>query len=105
MPDDQNEAQNEMQDELDERPCLHCLMIEMIDGFFAEYPVSPDEPDAIDTNEVTTAVAKTMAELTCSQDVSARQKMIDQLVQEVMKYDEEYRQQDMLGNAGSHARH
>ena len=48
----------EEQNEDEERPCLHCLMVEMIDDFFAEYPVSTDEPDAIDTEEVITAVAK-----------------------------------------------
>jgi len=45
-----------------ERPCLHCMMIELIDGFFAEYPATPGEPDTIDTDEVVTAIAKTMAE-------------------------------------------
>lgn len=89
----------------DDRPCLHCLMIEVIDGYFADYPVSEEDPDAIDTTEVITAVAKTMAELTCSQDAGDRQKMIDQLVREVLDYDEEYRQQDVLGGTGSGARH
>jgi hypothetical protein len=93
------------QDEQEERPCLHCLIVEVIDGFFAEYPVSADEPDTIDTAEVITAVAKTMAELTCSQDAAGRQNMIEQLMREVMNYDEEYRQQDKMGRAGSDARH
>jgi hypothetical protein len=105
MPDDQNEAQNEMQDELDERPCLHCLMIELIDNFFADYPVSTDEPDTVDPDEVVTAVAKTVAELTCNQDATSRQNMIEQLMREVMKYDAEFRQQDELGTPGSGARH
>jgi hypothetical protein len=101
MSDDQNENE--------ERLCLHCLIVELIDNFFAEYPVSNDEPeamsDAMDTNEVTTALAKTMAELTCSQDDSGRQAMIEQLMREIMTYDAEYRQQDALGAAGSDARH
>jgi len=97
MSDDQNEDE--------ERPCLHCLIVEAIDNFFAEYPVSTDEPDTIDTQEVITAVAKTVAELTYSQDAAGRQNMIEQLMREIMNYDAEYRQQDELGRAGSDARH
>jgi hypothetical protein len=97
QPDDQNEN--------DERPCLHCVIVEVIDNFFADYPVSNDEPDTIDTEEVVTAVAKTIAELTCSQDPSVRQTMIEQLMREIMNYDAEYRQQDEMGRAGSEARH
>jgi multidrug efflux pump subunit AcrA (membrane-fusion protein) len=48
-----------------ERPCLHCMMVELLDDFFAEYPAAGGEPDAIDTDEVVTAIAKTVAELTC----------------------------------------
>jgi hypothetical protein len=56
-----------------ERPCLHCMMLELIDDFFAEYPAASGEPDAIDTDEVVTAIAKTVAELTCGQDGTIRQ--------------------------------
>ena len=97
MADEQNDD--------DERPCLHCLIVEVVDNFFAEYPVSEETPDAIDTDEVITALAKTMAELTCGQDVAARQTMIEQFSRDVMEYDAEYRQQDALGQPGSHARH
>ena len=24
-----------------ERPCLHCMMVDLIDDFFAEYPSTP----------------------------------------------------------------
>jgi hypothetical protein len=92
-------------DENEERPCLHCLIDEVIDGFFAEYPVSTDEPDTVDTDEVMTAIAKTVAELTYSQDAGSRQNMIDQLTREIVNYDAEYRQLDQLGTAGSGARH
>jgi hypothetical protein len=101
MSDDQDEMQNET----DERPCLHCLIIELIDNFFADYPVSSEEPDIVDPDEVVTAVAKTVAELTCGQDAASRQNLIEQLMREVMKYDAEYRQQDELGVPGSGARH
>jgi hypothetical protein len=97
VPDDRSEDE--------ERPCLHCLIVEVIDGYFAEYPVSAEEPDALDAEEVITAVAKTVAELTHSQDAAGRQNMIEQLMREVMNYDAEYRQQDEFGGAPSDARH
>ena len=28
-----------------ERPCLHCMMVELIDDFFAEYPPAPGRSD------------------------------------------------------------
>jgi hypothetical protein len=100
---DEQMADEQSDDE--ERPCLHCLIVEVVDSFFAEYPVSADVPDAIDTDEVITALAKTVAELTCGQDVATRQNIIEQLNRGIMEYDAEYRQQDELGQAGSHARH
>ncbi len=89
----------------EERPCLHCLIVELIDDFFAEYPVATGEPNTIDTDEVITAVAKTMAELTSGQDGSVRQNMIEQLMREIMNYDAEFRQQEAMGAPGSDARH
>ena len=100
---DEQLADEQSDDE--ERPCLHCLIVEVVDGFFAEYPVSTDVPDAIDTDEVITALAKTVAELTCGQDATSRQNLIEQLMREVMKYDADFRQQDELGTPGSGARH
>jgi hypothetical protein len=96
---------SEHRDEQEERPCLHCLVVELVDNFYAEYPASTGEPDAIDTDEVITAVAKTVAELTSSQDGAVRQNMIEQLMREIMNYDAEFRQQDAMGTAGSEARH
>jgi hypothetical protein len=32
----------------EERPCLHCMMIELIEDFYAENPTTSEEPDAID---------------------------------------------------------
>jgi hypothetical protein len=100
---DKQMADEQSDDE--ERPCLHCLIVDVVDSFFAEYPVSAEAPDVIDTDEVITALAKTAAELTCGQDAATRQNIIDQLTRRVMEYDAEYRQQDELGQAGSHARH
>ena len=89
----------------EERPCLHCLMVELIDNFFAEYPVATGEPNTIDTDEVITAVAKTAAELTSGQDGAVRQNMIEQLKREIMNYDAEFREQEKTGAPGSDARH
>ena len=88
-----------------ERPCLHCMIVELIDDFFAEYPATAGEPDTIDTDEVITAIAKTVAELTCSQDGAIRQQLIERLMSEIMNYDAEFRRDDGTGAIGSAARH
>lgn len=80
-------------------------MVELIDDFFAEYPVATGDPDTIDTDEVVTAIAKTVAELTCSQDGTIRQQVIEQLMREIMDYDAEFRRDAETGAVGSAARH
>ena len=99
MPELQNEQ---------ERPCLHCTMMEVIDEFFAEYPTPLGESDKVDTaeaDEVIDAVAKIVAELTSRHDAAIRQQLIEQLVHEIMKYDDEFRREDAMGVVGSHSRH
>ena len=93
------------QQQSDERPCLHCLMVELVDDFFAEYPAAGGDLDVIDIDEVLTAIAKTVAELTCKQDATARQQMIEKLMLEIMHHDAEYRREDAAGGAGTAARH
>jgi hypothetical protein len=46
------EGKHSMSDERaeGERPCLHCLMVELIDDFFAEYPAAAGS-DKVDTDE------------------------------------------------------
>jgi hypothetical protein len=98
-----SEGQNDQ-----ERPCLHCMMVELIDDFFAEYPTAPGESDKVDTgeaDEVIDAIAKIVAELTCRQDGAIRQQMIEQLMHEIMKYDGEFRREDGADPSGSHSRH
>ena len=95
---------SEEQDE-QERPCLHCMIAELIDDFFAEYPAITGEPDTIDTDEVIIAIAKTVAELTCSQDGIIRQQLIERLMREIMNYDAEFRGDDGTSAIGSVARH
>ena len=97
-------AMSEQPDDQD-RPCLHCMMVELIDEFFAEHPAAGGEPDTIDTDEVVTAIAKTVAELTCSRDGSIRQQIIEKLMREIMDYDAEFRRDDGISAVGSDARH
>ncbi len=93
-------------DQTDEgRPCLHCMMVELIDEFFAEYPATASEPDTIDTNEAISAIAKTVAELTCSQNGMIRQQIIEKLMREIMDYDAEFRREDGTHATSSGARH
>jgi hypothetical protein len=87
------------------RPCLHCMIVELIDNFFSEYSATTGAPDTIDTDEVITAIAKTVAELTCGQDSTIRQQMIEQLMQEIMNYDAEFRREDAGHAISSGARH
>ena len=96
-----------MSDERDdqERPCLHCMIVELIDDFFAEYPAATGESDTIDSDEVVTAIAKTVAEFTCSQKGTIRQQLIEQLMQRIMDYDAEFRREAGTSAMGSDARH
>src|SRR5215469_16693490 len=85
-----------------ERPCLHCMMVELIDDFFAEYPPAPGRSDKVDTeeaDEVIEAIAKTVAELTSRQDAIFRQHLIELLMREIMKFDDEFRHEDATARA------
>jgi hypothetical protein len=91
-----------------ERPCLHCMMVELIDDFLADHPATVGGSDKVDTgeaDEVIVAIAKTVAELTSGQDGAIRQQLIEELMREIMKYDAEFRREDAAGAVGSHARH
>ena len=94
--------------EPEERPCLHCMMVELIEDFLSEYPVAPNVSDEVDTSEadeVIVAVAKTVAELTSRQDGAIRQDLIEELIRQIMKYDDEFRREDAADEVGSHSRH
>ena len=88
-----------------ERPCLHCMIVELIDDFFDEYPAATGESDTIDPDEVVTAIAKTVAGLTYGQDGAIRQQLIEQLMREIMDYDAEFRREAGTRAMGSDARH
>ena len=89
----------------DERPCLHCMIMGLLEDFFAEYPAPQGEPDTIDTNEVITALAKTVAELTSNRNGANRQQIVEKLMREIMDYDAEFRRDDVSGAIGSAVRH
>jgi hypothetical protein len=91
-----------------ERPCLHCMMVELIEDFFCRIPATIGGSDKVDTgeaDEVIVALAKTVAELTASQDGTIRQQLIEQLMREIMNYDAEFRSEEATGSSGSIARH
>ena len=93
---------------MSERRCLHCLIVEVIDDYFEEFPPKPGGSDKIDTeeaDEVIEALAKTVAELTSGQDSIFRQHLIERLMREIMKFDDEFRREEGGGAMGSHARH
>ena len=90
-----------------ERPCLHCMMVELIDDFYADYPATaaPDKVDTGEADEVIEAVAKTIAELTSQQDGIIRQEVIEQLMRQIMHYDGEFRREEATSAGGSNAKH
>ena len=90
-----------------ERPCLHCMMVELIDDFFAEYPATEgsDKVDTAEADEVIDAIAKTVAELTSQQDGVIRQHVIEQLMRQIMHYDAEFRREEVTSAVSSHAKH
>jgi hypothetical protein len=90
-----------------ERPCLHCMMVELIDDFFVEYPATAgsDKVDTAEADEVIDAIAKTVAELTSQQDGVIRQEVIEQLMRQIMHYDIEFRGEDATTAMSSHAKH
>jgi hypothetical protein len=89
-----------------ERPCLHCRMVEVIDDFFAEYPTAgSDKVDTSEADEVIDAIAKTVAELTSQQDGVIRQQVIEQLMREIMNYDAEFRREEATSAVSSNAKH
>ena len=90
-----------------ERPCLQCMIVELIDDFFAEYPATAgsDKVDTAEADEVLDAIAKTVAELTSQQDGIIRQQVIEQLMQQIMNYDAEFRREEATSAVSSYAKH
>jgi hypothetical protein len=90
-----------------ERPCLHCMMVELIDDFFAENPATAgsDKVDTDEADDVIDAIAKTVAELTSQQGGIVRQQVIGQLMRQIMRYDAEFRHEEATSAVGSNTKH
>jgi hypothetical protein len=90
-----------------ERPCLHCMMVELIDDFLAEYPAAAgsDKVDTGEADDVIDAIAKTVAELTSQQDGIIRQQVIEQLMRQITHYDAEFRGEEATSAVGSQVKH
>jgi hypothetical protein len=84
----------------EERPCLHCLIGDVIDDFYAEYGSVGGEADTIDVDEIITALAKTVADLTYRSDPALRQRVLEDLNREISRFETEYEME-----AGSDLRH
>ena len=89
----------------DERPCLHCLIGDVIDDFYAEYGSLSGETDAIDIDEIMTALAKTVAELTFNSDVALRARLLEDLTRDISTFETEFREQYATGASGRDMRH
>src|SRR5216684_6119721 len=74
----------------EERPCLHCLIADTIDDFYAEYGSQSGEKDTIDMDEIISALGKTVAELISGSDPSLRQRIIEDLMSEISRFEAEY---------------
>ena len=74
----------------EERPCLHCLIADTIDEFYEEYGSQSGEKDTIDMDEIISALGKTVAELTIGSDAALRQRIVDDLMSEISRFEAEY---------------
>jgi hypothetical protein len=74
----------------EERPCLHCLIGDVIDEFYAEYGSLSGEKDTIDVDEIITALAKTVAEMTFGSDAALRQRILEDLMREISEFETEF---------------
>src|SRR6202035_3000570 len=90
-----------------ERPCLHCMMVELIDDFFADYPATAgsDKVATTEADEAIDAIAKTVADLTSQQDGFIRQQVIERLMRQIMHYDADFRREEATSAVGSNAKH
>jgi hypothetical protein len=84
----------------DERPCLHCLIADLIDDFYAEYGSPSGEKDTVDMDEIISALAKVVAEMTYGSDAALRKRVLEDLTREIAHFEEEY-----ANSPGSDMRH
>jgi hypothetical protein len=74
----------------DERPCLHCLIGDVIDDFYDDYGSLSGEKDTIDVDEIVTALAKTVAEMTFGSDAALRQRILEDLMRGISQFEAEF---------------
>jgi hypothetical protein len=86
----QGTAMSENPESSNERPCLHCLIGDLIDEYYAEYGTATGETDVIDMDEAISALAKTIADLTYGSDAAARQRIKDDLMRDIAEFEAEY---------------
>jgi hypothetical protein len=86
----QGTAMSENPESSNERPCLHCLIGDLIDEYYAEYGTTTGETDVIDIDETISALAKTIADLTYGSDIAARQRVKDDLIRDIAEFEAEY---------------
>jgi hypothetical protein len=89
----------------DERPCLHCLIGDLIDDYYGEFRSMAGERDTIDTDELLSALAKTFAELTYDSDAAQRQRMMGDFLRDVSKFETEFKEAQVTEIPASDARH
>ena len=89
----------------DERPCLHCLIGDLIDDFYGEFGSLTGKPDTIATGEILSALAKTIAELTFESDTAQRQRIMEDFMSEVSKFEAEFREAKLNDISPSDVRH
>jgi hypothetical protein len=89
----------------DERPCLHCLIGDLIDEYYGEYGSASGEADVIDVGEIVTSLAKIVAEITSGSDAAEGRRIVEELSQEISKYDAEYRENATAGASRFDVRH
>jgi hypothetical protein len=77
-----------------ERPCLHCLISDLINEFYDEYGSLSGEEDAIDVDEILTALAKLVADMTSTCDAALRRRILERLTREIAKFEAEFDAED-----------
>jgi hypothetical protein len=89
----------------DERPCLHCLIGDLIDEFYEEFGSQSGEPDTVDTEELLSALAKTFAEFSYEYDAAQRQRLLQDFISEVARFEAEFQEAKTNEAPSSDARH
>jgi hypothetical protein len=72
----------------DERPCLHCLIGETIEDFYAECGTLSGETEVIDVAEIISALGKVVAELISAEPALSRP-IIEDLRSEISRFEAE----------------